>query len=187
LCPNRVRRPHEMTDTAGLLPDWSRHARKWAELWGLPGLEAGIRVSFSARLTRSVGRCRAQTGEIVLHPSLRRASSRHRAAVLCHEFAHVAAYQLHGRVVRAHGPEWAALVAAAGFAPKTRSSLPRSITIRRTPVARTHTQLQVVHACPVCQTTRLARRAVPAWRCAECVRAGLEGRLVITRRTEVEE
>jgi hypothetical protein len=31
------------------------------------------------------------------------------------------------------------------------------------------------HRCPVCQSVRLARRRMTAWRCAECVEAGLNG------------
>jgi predicted SprT family Zn-dependent metalloprotease len=174
-----------MTAAVGLATHVARSMRKWAELWGLPGLDEGVRVRFSSRLTHSAGRCRPQSGEIVLHLALRHASSQQHAAVLCHEFAHIAAYQLHGRAVQAHGEEWRALVAAAGYAAATRISL-ATLAPRHRFAPRPNGRLQVVHMCPVCQTTRLARRAVPAWRCAECVRSGLEGRLVITRHSGVE-
>jgi hypothetical protein len=39
------------------------------------------------------------------------------------------------------------------------------------------------HWCPVCQSSRQARRPVKAWRCAACVAVGLDGTLEITRRT----
>ncbi len=38
-----------------------------------------------------------------------------------------------------------------------------------------------LHRCPVCQASRSARRAVHRWRCAACVRAGLNGLLLIER------
>ncbi len=37
------------------------------------------------------------------------------------------------------------------------------------------------HHCPVCQTARLARRAVRRWRCRPCVEAGLSGELRIRK------
>jgi len=37
------------------------------------------------------------------------------------------------------------------------------------------------HWCPVCQSSRVGRRPVKAWRCAACVAAGLDGKLEITR------
>jgi ribosomal protein L37AE/L43A len=38
------------------------------------------------------------------------------------------------------------------------------------------------HRCPVCQTSRSARRPVGRWRCAACAEAGLDGRMVIIKR-----
>jgi hypothetical protein len=43
------------------------------------------------------------------------------------------------------------------------------------------------HWCPVCQSSRQARRPVKAWRCAACVTAGLDGTLEITRRARRQE
>jgi ribosomal protein L37AE/L43A len=40
------------------------------------------------------------------------------------------------------------------------------------------------HRCPVCQMSRVAGRPVREWRCASCLRVGLEGGLIITRRAE---
>ena len=98
--------------------------------------------------------------------------------VLCHEMAHLAARELHGRNVRPHGPEWKALMTSAGFEPRTRlpspNGAPRPGRRRRAPYV-------YVHRCPVCQLLRPARRLMSRWRCAACVASGLEGRLTITR------
>jgi predicted SprT family Zn-dependent metalloprotease len=48
--------------------------------------------------------------------------------VLCHELAHLAARERHGDRIRPHGPEWKALMRAAGYEPKTRLPLPKSLT-----------------------------------------------------------
>ena len=54
---------------------------------------------------------------------------------------------------------------------------------KRQPTPRTQSSFAYDHWCPVCQSSRQARRPVKAWRCAACVAAGLDGRLEITRRT----
>jgi predicted SprT family Zn-dependent metalloprotease len=157
--------------------------RPWTKRWGLPGLEDGVSVHYDPRLRRSIGRCRPHDGEISLHPALADAPSSALATVLCHELAHVAAYQLYGAEVRPHGEEWAALVSIAGHRPSASvraTALGIEASGRRfSPRPRRRTY---VHRCPVCQTTRLARRPVHTWRCAECAAAGLEGRLTITPR-----
>jgi predicted SprT family Zn-dependent metalloprotease len=156
--------------------------RPWAHHWGLPGLEGGIRVRFDGHLRRSLGRCRPDRGEISLHPALAEAAPREVAAVLCHEVAHVAAFHLYGAAVPPHGPEWAALVAAVGHAPVTAKALQGADTTRpaQAPRVQPSARRNVLHICPVCQTARLARRVVHGWRCAECVAAGLDGKLEIT-------
>jgi predicted SprT family Zn-dependent metalloprotease len=119
-----------------------------------------------------------------LHPALAEASPREVATVLCHEVAHVAAFHLYGAEVRPHGAEWAALVAAVGHVPMTAKSfeLAANRQSAQPPKSRSPSRRSVLHVCPVCQTTRLARRVVHAWRCAECVAAGLNGRLEVTVR-----
>jgi SprT protein len=155
---------------------------KWSALWGLPGLEEGIRVSFSPHMQRSLGRCAPERGRISLHPALRTAPPERLAAVLCHEAAHVAAFVLYGRSVRPHGPEWAGLVSQVGFTPATREP---ALEARRKALPEEPSRLEYEHRCPVCQAVRLAKRPVPRWRCAECVAAGLNGEMTITRRSDV--
>ena len=152
--------------------------RPWTARWGLPGLEYGIRVRFSRRLHRTLGRCRPERGEIVLHAALQDAPTRRLASVLCHEAAHIAAYQLFGSGANPHGEEWATLVHAAGFRPAVRASLRSSADNTPRVSRRTPMRGLVVHRCPVCQTERVAKQVVRGWRCAECVAAGLEGLLV---------
>lgn len=149
----------------------------WAELWRLPGLEDSVSIAFSSRLRRTLGRCRPAMGRITLSQDLQDQPPEQLAEVLCHEAAHVAAYRLYGRQTKPHGPEWQRLVAAAGFGPRTRAKAPGPSKDPGPPQEKP----MVEHRCPVCQTARFARRAVPTWRCAECLEAGLDGVLVITR------
>ena len=155
-----------------------RHLRRWTRLWGLPGLEDALTITFSSRLQRALGRCVPAQGRITLHSSLASARADKMAAVLCHEAAHVGAFVLHGRRIRPHGAEWAALVQSAGFPPHVSV---RHTAITRTSEAQHSSSFRVEHRCPVCQSERWARRSVPQWRCAECVAAGLEGRLVVIK------
>jgi SprT protein len=91
--------------------------------------------------------------------------------------AHLAARELYGRSVRPHGAEWKALMANAGFEPRTHLPHPNGATKRR----KRRAPYVYVHRCPVCQFSRTARRLMSRWRCAECVASGLEGLLTITR------
>lgn len=156
----------------------------WAELWETPGLEDAVAVTFSHRLRRSLGRCRPAAGRVTLSADLRDGPAERLAEVLCHEVAHVAVYHKYGRAARPHGPEWRRLVAATGHEPRVRevaSELGSGM-----PTASPHppARLAYEHRCPVCQTVRFARRPVSRWRCAECLDAGLDGVMVITRRSE---
>ena len=119
-----------------------------------------------------------------LNGRLRDAPAELLVEVLCHELAHVVAYELNGRNCRPHGPEWASLMRQAGYAPRIR------IDIRDLPVdyaawlsaqiAR-RASTEFVHRCPVCQASRIAGRPVRRWRCLRCREAGLDGVLTITR------
>lgn len=160
-------------------PSLRKLVEPWALTWGLPGLERRLRISFSPRLSRSLGRCTPRTGRIALHPALSTAPRARLAEVLCHEAAHVATYELYGEAARPHGPEWAALVTAAGFRPKHKSVDPNAL-----PSKLSHESRKLFeHVCPVCQSAWLARRRMPRWRCSYCLADGLTGELVITERS----
>ncbi len=154
----------------------------WESTWHAPGLADLTRVTFSPRLARSLGRCVPATGRVTLTTRLRHGSRDRLFEALCHEVAHVAAYMLHGSAARPHGPEWAALVRAAGFDPRThaRPQGGGSKAAKRPQLAKP-SRFNVVHTCPVCHSRRFARRVMSAWRCRTCADAGLSGELIATR------
>ncbi len=160
---------------------------EWGRIWGLPGLLHDVDVTFSARLKRSLGRCRPATGRIVLAEKLRSGSPELLTEVLCHEAAHVAAYRLYGDRVDPHGPEWRRLVREAGFTPRVRAPAEPSRSSSagrcgsRPAAARPDSGVRYEHRCPVCQAVRVARRKVMSWGCSECISLGLPGRLIITQ------
>jgi predicted SprT family Zn-dependent metalloprotease len=161
-------------------PSLQRHVRCWVALWGIPDLDERLTIEWSPRLRRSLARAFPARNLVRLSPALLTAPRRLVLETLCHELAHVVVRKMHRGHRRPHGPEWAELVTAAGFPPRTRvpfaSDTPTDAACRR----RTTSRLLYLHACPVCHARRLARRRVTRWRCAACVAAGLEGRLKIS-------
>ena len=128
---------------------------------------------WSSRLTRSLGR--AYPARMLVRLSLllqRPPYSSVFEEVLCHEVAHLAVHTLHGSQVATHGAEWKQLLKLAGYEPR------RGLFIEHL-ADRDTIGLRYQHTCPVCQSTRMARRPPPTWRCIACRRAGLEGNLII--------
>jgi SprT protein len=148
--------------------------------WNISGLLDRVSVKFSRRMRRSLGLCIPSKRLVRLNPWVLPRNSELLEEVLCHELAHIAAFELHGAKVRPHGREWRALMCAAGFEPRIGVRLSRDV--RAEPKGLPILQPLYEHRCPVCQTTRVARRPVPQWRCAACATAGLETKLVITKR-----
>jgi len=134
-------------------------------------------VTISHRLTTTLARCWPRTGCIELSARALDARAKLRE-LLCHEAAHLAVHLLHGPNCRPHGPEWQALMRQAGFEP--RATIVSSCRVMRPKPARAAVNYE--HVCPVCQTRRVAKRPVPAWRCAACVADGLDGKMTIRRR-----
>jgi ribosomal protein L37AE/L43A len=105
-----------------------------------------------------------------------------------HEAAHAATR--HGAEHQPpHGPGWRALMARAGY-PEAKGARRRcskeaagSPRRKHQPKAENAPATLYDHWCPVCQSSRVGRRPVKAWRCAACVAVGLDGSLEITRRT----
>jgi predicted SprT family Zn-dependent metalloprotease len=150
--------------------------RRFAALWNEPGLPVAVTVRLSTRMRRSVGLCRPASGRIALNRQLLAGDTALLHEVLCHELAHVVVYRRHQRVPVPHGPEWQALVRAAGYVPSTTLRM----AMGERPAPSTRRGYTVVHRCPVCHTQRVARRPVTRWRCAECHAAGLDGVMEVT-------
>jgi len=110
----------------------------WLQTWNTADLAAQTRIEFSPRLTRSLGRCYPDRRLIRISSHLEGAPDGLLQEVLCHEMAHLATRELHGRNVRPHGPEWKALMTSAGFEPRTRlpspNGAPRPGRRRRAPL-----------------------------------------------------
>ena len=80
------------------LSAWARlHLRKWARLWRCRPL-ASVKCAVNPRLTVSLGRCRPAARAIELNQRLLSHTGHLRREVLCHEAAHFAVRELHGRV-----------------------------------------------------------------------------------------
>jgi predicted SprT family Zn-dependent metalloprotease len=152
---------------------------EWASAWSVLDLPSMVRIAFSPRLTRALGRCTPETGSIRLNRRLSEANREVLREVLCHEVAHVAVWHTHGRSARPHGPEWRKLMALAGYEPRVKwVRMPGSVSDRRP--RREFTVYE--HVCPVCGASWTAKRPVSVWRCGACVDAGLEGRLAVHSR-----
>jgi predicted SprT family Zn-dependent metalloprotease len=150
----------------------------WLALWSVTELGERVSLSFSRRLRRSLGRCQPQRAEIRLAAWLLEAPREILEEVVCHELAHAATFVRHGADVRPHGPEWRALMRAAGFAPRVKlpsEALPAALR------AHTEPRLPFLHRCPTCEISRPGRLARHDWRCSRCLTAGRSGRLIIER------
>ena len=160
-------------------------------LWKAPEL-AAIPVELNPRLSRTLGRLVGRPWRMELGPRALVSEKRLRE-VVTHEGAHaVLAMNAGPTHPPPHGPEWRELMALAGYTNatgahwachrRTGQSPQQKRKQQQQPSPRTQPAIAYDHWCPVCQSSRQARRPVKAWRCAACVAAGLDGRLEITRR-----
>jgi predicted SprT family Zn-dependent metalloprotease len=176
---HKTEKTEESAGTHSVVP-LRRHLSLWARLWNLPGLESRTEIIFSPRLRRAMGNCDVSKRIIRLNPGLKTEARQKLLETLCHEAAHIAVHERFGKGRRPHGVEWQRFVLEAGFIPK--------IAVRpdgesRTYSLRTEERVMYEHCCPVCHTSRSARRPVRRWRCAACAEAGLDGHMVITKRS----
>jgi hypothetical protein len=155
-------------------PDIEKRIAELANLWSMPDLASSVSVHFSPRLKRSLGRADGTTGRIVLAAFLADDPALCDVA-LCHELAHLAAFRLVGSSERPHGPTWQRLMGETGCSSALRLALAAS-TEEPSP---TRKATRYKHCCPICHFSRIAGRRMTAWRCADCVAAGLDGRLEI--------
>lgn len=152
--------------------DFNSTVSKSSERWAIGELADEVQVEFSNRITRSLGRTQPVARIIRLNPLLKTSLKHLLEEVLCHELAHIAVYHLPGGSIRPHGPEWQALVRAAGYEPLVRID----VDLGSTPLGQDKCY---THRCPVCHTKRSAKKPMKRWRCSECVANGLSGELEI--------
>lgn len=159
---------------------WLRQrVKRWARIWKVPGIERRIQISFNARLKSSLGRSDIRKGVVSLNLSLKQQTRQKFLEVVCHEVAHFAVFELYGKNAKPHGSEWRHLMDIAGFEPST------FICINKKQAELINTRKSewiFEHRCPVCQMVRFSSKAVSRWKCGDCVRAGLDGHLIVTKR-----
>lgn len=154
-------------------------ASGWICQWRVPALLQQISLRRNDSLRTTIARWRENEKCLELGPRFFR-MRRRRAEILCHELAHSAAIRIYGQEVSPHGPEWKALVTAAGYLPSStlKTSNPSSLTPHR----RQSTWYE--HRCPVCHAVRFAKKRMPQWRCPECTEHGLPGLLEVNKSEE---
>lgn len=157
--------------------DVARIVAHFGRLWARPALGETVAIAYSNRLKKSWARTNLETRTIRLASDLRTDGER-LEIVLCHELAHVAAYDLVGRSEGPHGVTWARLIREAGYEPVLRLLAAPDGGSRRVYSCRK----VFLHRCLVCNFSRSSARQMKSWRCADCVAAGLRGDLLIVER-----
>ncbi len=157
-----------------LSDDLNKRAIGWIRLWSVPTLLKRASVRRNNLLRTTVARWSEKTKCLELGPQFFR-MTRRQDEILCHELAHAAAVQIHGRGVSPHGSEWHALITAAGYSPSSVLKTSKS----SSPVPRRNKSNWYEHRCPVCHAVRFAKKPMRRWRCAECSQHGLKGLLEI--------
>jgi predicted SprT family Zn-dependent metalloprotease len=140
----------------------------WATSWRTPQLPGRVTVTFSGRMTKSLGRVRPMTGQIRLNSKLQTVPRRFLLEVLCHEAAHVAVHLLHGANAKPHGPEWQELVRIAGYQPATK--LGHQALTQKAPQKTAISRHR--YRCRICQCDYFVRRKSSRLHCNLCYSAG---------------
>ena len=158
--------------------DIANLAAGWLDLWGVPNLTPDVQVRFSSRMYRAVGRCYPARRVMAFAAAVQEMPQRTVCEVLCHELAHMAAFELFGPTIKPHGVQWKGLMQAAGYPPAVTFRDPASIDLlrRRAPV-----RTGYLHRCPRCRASRISNRRMRRWRCGPCYEIGFDGQLEITR------
>ncbi|MEJ2084377.1 MAG: SprT family zinc-dependent metalloprotease [Acidobacteriota bacterium] len=116
---------HSENDRSLTIGDLHQRVEHWYRLWEVPEPSTPVAIEFSSRMTRSLGRCFPERNLIRLAASLAKAEPAFVDEVLVHEAAHLAAYSLHGRAIKPHGPEWKRLMSQAGYSTRARVPVER--------------------------------------------------------------
>lgn len=147
---------------AGALPglaDLTAYGRRLLALWGRPGLV--YTLSYNRRMRTRAGAAFPLRHHIDLNPRLLAREPRVCHEVFAHELAHLVVHADHGLAVRPHGPEWRALMRAAGFEPRVRHDLDvRGLQRRR--------RWLYLYLCTGCSESWFGRRARPGRPCPHC-------------------
>ena len=152
-----------------------------AEAWNEPHLAERLTFRVGHRLRRSLGRCYPEQGLVRIAPAVLALPAPLQDEVVCHEAAHLVAFERNGWSGGPHGRPWKTLMRAVGHSARVRIALRRE-------------QIAVLggdgagrrayeHRCPVCRVSRVASRRRLDWRCFDCRTVGLEGELVVSRVT----
>jgi predicted SprT family Zn-dependent metalloprotease len=133
-----------------------------------------LEIAVNPNLKSTVARWIPPSNVLEISAAAKSRGARALRDIISHEAAHVVVWDRSGRGVRPHGPEWAAVMRAAGFEPRA--------TLVRCGYRRgTSDTVRIRHFCTVCHFSKLARRRIPRWRCPECRAIGLEGKLKTER------
>lgn len=159
-----------------LSDDLNKQALGWVRLWCVPSLLQRILFRRNPLLRTTIARWREKQHCLELGPQFF-SLTKCQDEILCHELAHVAALLIHGSGISSHGPEWHALVKAAGYSPSSvlKTSKSNSALLKNT------SSWWYEHRCPVCHAVHFARKRMSQWRCAECIQLGLPGLLIVSR------
>jgi SprT protein len=153
-----------------------QRAANWVRLWNVPFLLQRICILENSLLRTTIARWQESQQCLELGPQFFRLKRRQNE-ILCHELAHAAALQIHGQGISPHGPEWHALIEAAGCSP---SSVLKISSASKSSL-KTKSPCWYEHRCPICHAVRYARRRVGQWRCVDCCQQGLPGFLEINK------
>jgi predicted SprT family Zn-dependent metalloprotease len=147
--------------------------------WKLPNLYwSDLQLEWSPRLKKSLG---------IAYPGKRLARfncllkldeySYLLDEVVCHELAHLVAYDHEKKYLANHNSVWKELMTEAGFEPR----LGLSIDDLR-PVSMKQNRVLYAHTCPVCHASRASLKPNPSWICIGCRNVGFDGKLNIVSR-----
>lgn len=148
-----------------VLPTPEQLQERAAELfvtWRVP--DTSVEIQWNGRLSTTAGRAFVRGGRIELNPRLLAQSPDYIDTVLAHEAAHVAAFRLFGKHIRAHGRQWRSLMRLAGQEPNVTHKLPVD-DIRR----RRRSRYWYLRMCGGCGSRSVAEQ-VRYGRCASCSR-----------------
>lgn len=157
--PKRAQRASSEEDTE--LGEWCRTKLRELELGGL---SRKVRVSWNSRMQTTAGRAWWPDGMIELNPRLKDVSEQEIWRTLCHELAHLIAFERSGRRrIKAHGPEWQAACAELG--------IPNEKVSHELPFEGRRVKRKFAYSCGNChETIKRVRKMRGAAACYACCR-----------------